>query len=251
MIKVGSVFKANNYGDLVVTKYVNALNVYVRFVKTGFETKTTKQQIINGKVRDRFLPSVYGVGIIGNEVTKINGKHTMEYDIWGNMLERCYNSDFHERHPTYISCEASDGFKIFKCFKEWCQNQIGFNCFSDESNPFVLDKDILIKGNKLYSEDMCVFIPHEINLLLIKCDSKRGEYPIGVNYLKQRNKYRAGIRINGDRKHLGYYDSPIEAFQAYKVAKEHQIKMLANKWKDQIDFRVYKALCEYKVSIDD
>jgi len=251
MIEAGSVFKANNYGDLVVTKYVNALNVYVRFVKTGFETKTTKQQIINGKVRDRFLPSVYGVGIIGNEVTKINGKHTMEYDIWGNMLERCYNSDFHERHPTYISCEASDGFKIFKCFKEWCQNQIGFNCFSDESNPFVLDKDILIKGNKVYSPETCCFVPPEINSLLVKGNNIRGKYLIGVRFNKKLSKYQADVRKNGDKVYLGLYNTEIEAFQAYKKAKESYIEEVSCRWKDKIDEKVYKALLVWEIEEND
>jgi hypothetical protein len=50
---------------------------------------------------------------------------------------------------------------------------------------------------------------------------------------------------------LGYFNTPEEAFEAYKVAKEAWIAEKANKWKDQLDSKVYDALCNYKVEIDD
>ena len=43
----------------------------------------------------------------------------------------------------------------------------------------------------------------------------------------------------------------IEAFYAYKEAKETYIKEVANKWKDNIDSRVYDALMNYQVEIND
>ena len=55
----------------------------------------------------------------------------------------------------------------------------------------------------------------------------------------------------GKQEHLGYYSTEIEAFNAYKQAKESFVKEQANKWKDQIDPRAYKALMSYEVGIDD
>jgi hypothetical protein len=53
-----------------------------------------------------------------------------------------------------------------------------------------LDKDILYKGNKIYSPDTCVFVPQEINALFVKNDANRGDLPIGVFYtLTKTNKY--------------------------------------------------------------
>ena len=114
-----------------------------------------------------------------------------------------------------------------------------------------LDKDILVKGNKLYSKDACCFVPLEVNLLLIKRDNHRGEWPVGVDFHKASGRFRAKLRINGKRKHLGYFTTPDEAFFAYKTAKEAQIKVVAEKWKHQLDERVFQALLDYEVNIDD
>ena len=47
------------------------------------------------------------------------------------------------------------------------------------------------------------------------------------------------------------FDTEIEAFKAYKQAKESFIKEQAEKWKSQIDIRAYNALMNYEVSIND
>jgi len=63
--------------------------------------------------------------------------------------------------------------------------------------------------------------------------------------------YRAQIKSDGVVKCLGDFKTVEEAFLAYKKAKEAYVKSLANKWKDQIDPRVYNALMNYKVEITD
>ena len=126
------------------------------------------------------MPSVCGVGILGAKYpSRVNGVLTKEYDLWYSMLRRCYSDNSKKKRPTYERCEVSDKFKSYEYFYEWCQNQIGFD---NDGNgfPFHLDKDLLVKGNKVYSEDTCVFIPQEINKVLIKCVASRGEHLIGV-----------------------------------------------------------------------
>ena len=68
---------------------------------------------------------------------------------------------------------------------------------------------------------------------------------------KSRNKYKSKIKKFGKTVNLGRYDTVIEAFSAYKKAKESYLKELANKWKSQIDERAYLALMNYEVHIDD
>ena len=246
----GDVFKTKSYGDLIVTKYVNSKAVCVKFVATGYETTTQAINVITGSVKDRLLPTVYGVGITGDSQVKVDGKHTKEYRLWRDMLNRCYNVGYQEVQPTYIDCSVSEYFKYLQYFKEWCNNQIGFNSVDEKGKPFALDKDILVKGNRVYNEDVCVFVPSEINNVLTKRGNKRGDCVVGVR--KYKDKFIATVST-GKRvqDHLGIFKTEKDAFQAYKEAKESYIKEIAEKWRDQIDPRVYNTLMNYEVNIDD
>lgn len=188
---------------------------------------------------------VQGVGINdGKYPATIGGKRTKEYTMWKSMLERCYSTKYQEGKPTYVGCNVSDMFKHYKYFFEWCQNQIGFNIAE-----YQLDKDLLIKHNKIYSEDNCVFIPKNINVLLTKRQLDRGLLPIGV--IKHGNNYQAQCSTYGIKKCIGTFNTPELAFNAYKTFKESHIKELAEKYKDTIDPRAYQALMNYEVTIDD
>ena len=249
---VGKVCKSLNSGDFKVLKYNDSKNVEIQFLKTGYETVARLVHIKSGNVKDPYLPSVYGVGVLGAKYpSRVNGVLTKEYALWKRMLERCYSDDLKKKYPTYEGCEVSDNFKSFEYFYEWCNKQIGFGN-DGNGNPFHLDKDLLVKGNKVYSEYSCVFIPAEINTLLIKCTASRGEHLIGVSWSKRDKVFMATVSKNkGKQEYLGSFKTEIEAFNAYKVAKESFIKEQANKWKSQIDERAYLALINYEVHIDD
>ena len=245
---VGNVFKSLNSGDFKVLKYNDSYNVEIQFLKTGYETVARLGDIKNGNVRDPYSPSVHGVGITGTKYPiTVNGVQTKEYDLWKGMLRRCYSDSLKKKNPTYIGCEVSDKFKSYEYFYEWCNRQIGFG-----NQNWQLDKDLLIKGNKVYSENTCVFIPAEINLVLVKRTASRGEHLIGVCWNKKDNAFVAMVSKNkGKREYLGFFKTELEAFNAYKQAKEAHLKELAAKWKSQIDERAYLALINYEVHIDD
>lgn len=188
---------------------------------------------------------VHGVGINDrSRPAKIEGKLCKEYNLWTSMLNRVYSKTELLRRPNYIGCSVSDDFKYYHIFYEWCQSQIGFNLPN-----FTLDKDLIIRYNKLYSKDTCVFIPVAINSLLTKRTLDRGPFPIGVH--KYREKFRSQCSTSNGRIHLGTFDTPELAFQAYKTFKEAYIKEQAELYKDSIDPRAYLALLNYEVSIDD
>lgn len=184
---------------------------------------------------------IEGVGINdGTYPTK-----TKEYQLWRGIFCRCFNERELLNYPRYRGCTVSDNFKYYSYFYEWCNRQIGFS-----NDGWHLDKDILIKGNKVYSENNCVFVPSEINMLFTKANSIRGLYPIGVsmNY----KKFRARARIDNKEIVIGSsYNTPNEAFYAYKEVKELYIKTVAERYKDVIDQRVYEALYKYQVDIID
>ena len=245
---VGKVCKSKSSGDFKIVKYNDAKNVEIQFINTGFEMFARLGDIRNGEVKDRYLPSVYDIGIIGAKYpVSEGGIDTKEYTLWCNMLKRCYSDTYQKKRPTYEGCECSENFKSYEYFYEWCHKQVGFG-----ECGFQLDKDLLVKGNKVYSENTCVFIPTEINSVLIKCTATRGKNLIGVCWNKKSKAFVAMVsRSKSGSEYLGLFNTEIEAFNAYKQAKENYIKELANKWKDQIDDRAYNALMKYAVEITD
>ena len=245
---VGKVCKSLNSGDFKIVKYNDSKDVEIQFSKTGYEATAELGNIRNGEVKDPYYPSVFGVGILGTKyLTTIIGRTTKEYELWTHMLQRCYSNTLKKKYPTYEGCEVSDNFKNYEYFYEWCHNQIGFGI-----EGFELDKDLLIKGNKVYNESTCVFIPAEINSLLTKCTASRGECLIGVSWHKRDKVFMATVSKNkGKSEHLGSFNTEIEAFKAYKEAKEVFVKEQANKFKSQIDIRAYSALMNYTVEITD
>ena len=249
---VGKVCKSLNSGDFKILKYNDSRNVEIQFLKTGYETSVELGNIKSGSVKDLYSPSVYGAGITGTKYPPtINGVITKEYDLWQSMLQRCYSKNFQKKHQTYEGCEVSDNFKSYEYFYEWCNKQIGFSNDGD-GNPFQLDKDLLIKGNKVYSETTCVFLPREINLLLVKREVLRGKHLIGVSWCNTKKAFVAQVNKNkGKPEHLGLFNTELEAFNAYKKAKEAFVKEQANKWKGKIGLRAYNALMNYEVNIDD
>ena len=245
---IGKVCKSKSSGDFKIVKYNDAKDVEIQFLNTGYETVAKLNHIKSGEIKDPHSPSVCGVGVVGTKYpVSEGGIHTKDYVLWKSMLQRCYSTVYKKKYPTYIDCEVSDNFKSYEYFYEWCNEQIGFGV-----DGFELDKDLLVKGNKVYSESTCVFIPKEINSLLIKCTASRGEHLIGVYWSKTANAFKAMVRKNkGKQEYLGLFNTEIEAFNAYKQVKESFIKEQANKFKSQIDQRAYNALMNYEVGIDD
>ena len=245
---VGKVCKSTSSGDFKILTCNGARNVEIQFLKTGYKTTVYLGSIRNGYVKDRYAPSVYDIGIIGDKYpSRINGRNTKEYMLWCSMLKRCYSDTCKKKQPIYEGCEVSENFKSYEYFYEWCHNQIGFGV-----KGWHLDKDLLIKGNKVYSETTCVFIPAEVNTLLVKSDKIRGNHPIGVYWRNTKKAFVAQVnKGKGKQEYLGSFNTEIEAFNAYKGIKENYLKELANKWKGEIDGRAYEALMSYEVEIDD
>ena len=186
-----------------------------------------------------------GVSEKGKYSTWENGKHTKEYVKWREMVRRCYSEVYLAKKPTYRLCSIDEKFLNFQYFAEWCNNQVGFE------EGWQLDKDLLVKGNKVYSEDTCVFLPAELNTLLLKSGSIRGSYPIGVVVQTKHNYILASCKQNNKRIYLGKFGTVYEAFLAYKKFKEEYIKIMANKYKETLNQRAYETLMSYEVSIDD
>lgn len=187
---------------------------------------------------------VHGKGINDLEV---NTKKDISYRVWNNMLNRSINERTKDKMPTYEGVSVCDEWLIYSNFKSW---------FYSPENGYIegysLDKDILVKGNKIYSPDTCCFVPQEINTLFINRRRFRGEYPIGVSK-STSGRYKSTVNCRNTRINIGTFDTIEEAFNAYKEAKESIIRQIANEYyvEGLITEKVYNAMLAYRIELGD
>lgn len=171
---------------------------------------------------------IYGVAYNSRREhkTAINGANTLAYSAWHSMISRCYCPKYQARRPTYIGCSVADEWHDFQDFADWFENH-------EYSNyGYHLDKDLLIPGNKIYAPSTVCFVPRQLNSLLVDSRAIRGKYPQGIYFYKRDNKFVAQIKIKGKQEYLGLFDTEQEAYSAYKVAKEANVKRTALEWQD-------------------
>lgn len=171
----------------------------------------------------------------------IDGKDTKVYRTWRNMLQRAYCPKYQIKNPAYIGCSVTEEWLEYQEFAKWYESH------EYSSYEYELDKDLLIPNNKIYAPDRCVFVPQQLNKLLTDSGAARGQYPQGIYFRKDVNKFVAQIGINGKRKHLGFFNNDLDAYLAYKKAKEAHVKYMANHWQDRIEPVVHHALINWQL----
>ena len=247
----------NKFGSkMEIIEYRMNRDIDVYFPEYNWITKNSAyKEFKNGSIICPYEKRYFGVGYLGEGKykTRENGKSTKCYYTWIHMLERCYSEKYKNKYSTYEGCIVCEEWLNFQNFAKWFYE----NYYEIEGERIELDKDILIKGNKVYSPNTCVFVPQRINSLFIKCNKNRGAYPVGVSYHKKNNKYVASCRVvnfklnKSKDKYLGSYNTLEEAFKVYKQFKEKYIKVVADLYKDKIPQKLYDAMYNYKVEITD
>lgn len=190
---------------------------------------------------------LFGVGVndvdynvkLYEEHPKINGKRYQKliwicpfYRKWQDMLSRCYSKT---KYPTYLDCYVCEDWLTLSVFKDWMQTQ------NWEGKQ--LDKDLIIRGNKVYSPDTCLFLEPKVNSFLVEHNKRRGEWPLGVSYDPISDVYRAQCKSveTGKNTNLGGYETPEVAHGVWLDFKLKQAYVLASQ---QNDARVATALIE-------
>ena len=241
----------NNFGSLMkIVDYRKANDIDVYFPEYDWTFKHARySRFLNGQIKCPYEPRTYGVGYIGDGLYKPsqNGIQTKCYDVWNHMLQRCYSELCREKYPTYEDCYVCDEWLNYQNFAEWYEN----NYYEVGDEQMNLDKDILYKGNRVYSPETCIFVPHRINSLFIKSNNTRGKCPIGVNFDARYNKYNSHCNNGNGIVWLGSFDNMIDAFQVYKDFKENLIKQVADEYRDFIPYELYNVLYNYEVDIND
>jgi hypothetical protein len=192
--------------------------------------------------------SVFGVGIIDVEypvhkTSSVGGKKVIiwacpYYLKWKEMLRRCFSEAYQEKYPSYKGCSIYTPWLYLSNFIKWVDEQPNKNWESCE-----LDKDILVRDNKLYSPDTSVFVSPIVNNFLINRGNARGDFLLGVSF-KRKGSWEAyasscsdPLRVNPV--HIGCFKTELEAHKAWQQRKHEYACQLAEL---QEDSRVAEAL---------
>ena len=245
----------NSFGSkMVISEYRNNKDIDVYFPEYDWVFEhTTYNTFKKENIKCPYEKRYFGMGYLGKGKYKVseNGKTTDEYNIWYSMLQRCYDPKYQEKYSTYKGCKVENFFLNFQHMAEWIKE----NYYEIPGEKMCLDKDILCKGNKIYSRSTCIFVPHRINSLFTKRDNARGKDPIGVDQLPSGNYIARCHNENGKKICLGVYSTKEEAFQAYKQYKERVIKEVIDSYEGKIPephySRLKTAMYNYEVEIDD
>lgn len=175
---------------------------------------------------------VHGIGI--NDVEEktwihVDGrriKHPV-YKRWIHMLARCYSKRELNLRPTYHGCTVCEEWHRFSNFKRWMESQ--------DWQGKQLDKDLLVKGNKIYSPDTCIFISQQLNSFSNDMKASRGQWPLGVDFNKRMGKFHARCCNPITKKHdsVGFFDCPDVAHKEWKKHKHWIACQLADMQTDE------------------
>lgn len=240
--------KVNNFGSkATVIDYIDSRNVYIKF-DNGYQTKCTWGAFTKGSFVSPYCKTIFEVGYLGE------GKYLVSdrwYIFWNSLIQRVHYKK-HKSRKYYENVSINEDWYNYQNFAKWAEE----NYYEIPNHQMQIDKDILFKGNKIYSSGTCVFVPQLINTLFTKSDKVRGDLPIGVYWFKEGKNYRAQCSYISEygkykNKYLGGYSNPTDAFMAYKLFKERHIKDIADRFKEYIPQKLYDALYNYAVEITD
>lgn len=255
--RIGETRKNNQGSYMKIINYKNANDVDIEFLDNfhyvihGVRYRTFDA----GNIKNPYYPSVFGVGMIGAKYPSAqNNKQTKEYKAWKSVLKRCFDTKTKEMQPTYKNVTCCDEWLLYENFYEWLHSQENFDKWLN-GEKWAIDKDILVKGNKVYSLETCCLVPSNVNSLFLKNDADRGILPIGVCKDIKSGLYISSCRNPITRKSewLGKYDTPLKSFNVYKFRKESIIKQVAEieYRKNNITQQCYNAMMDYEVTIND
>lgn len=237
---VGDSFRMKSGESLTIQAYRGSKDIDVVFDE-GTVLNVEACQIQRKTVENPNARTCCGVGFRG--IGEYSTRH-FSAKIWRGVITRCYGS--HDKYKHYNDCTVENHWHNMQNFCEWYMSQKGFD------KAWAIDKDIIVKDNKVYSPDTCVLLPQELNNFDAKRESLRGDLPIGVVLSNCGTKYiAAGTFGSYHKRYIGRYNSPEAAFYAYKKVKEGHARHIAEKYNGILDDRAIIAFYNYEVDIND
>lgn len=178
-------------------------------------------------------------------------KWTISGSRWNNLKDRTRAGPLWDRIPSYIG--SKNEFINFQHFVEWSRKQIGY-----DKHNYNLDSDILRDGDKIYSENTCLFIPQQLNRFIQGRNAGESGY-YGICLAKTRDKLLVRCEID-----TGFISKTLTSkyfnISDIELAKEHSLKyknIAKNIWLEtlesglyEVDLRVIEYMKNWKFSYD-
>lgn len=238
----------NNSGETVeIVEYFNKKNITVKFESGHVKTNVFYKNFKNGFCKNPYYPSVCTIGYIGDGKIKVETNRAI-YDVWKNMLERCYLNDKNINNKTYKGFSVEEKWHNFQNFYTWYNN----NFYKLPNNERLnIDKDILENKDKMYSENTCILIPQSINVLFTNYSLDKTCKYKGVYFHKNSGKYKSQISVNNKQKSLGTFDNAYDAHVSYINEKNKVFKTVLNRYKKIMPQQLFLILSNYEFKYDE
>ncbi|MDD3361548.1 MAG: hypothetical protein PHW34_07745 [Hespellia sp.] len=177
------------------------------------------------------------------------------------IYKRTHDIETKKWYPQYADATM---YKPWEDDPELCIEYLESIYYDCDGEQMVVDKDLLVKGNKDYAPGKICWLPWTLNTMLsnskkhynAKYDRLKSELPYGVRFDEAKNKYYAQILMDKALRDentecktvkLRYRNTPEEAFLDYKKHKEAYIVMMTDKYIDKLPVEIYDALVDYEV----
>lgn len=177
-IKFDKIYQSRSFGPFKILSRAernsksNHIMVNIQFINTGTITTVRYCDVLEGNVRDDYMPHVCGVGYIG----KASSYHPA-YGIWNGMITRCYDKN-NANYRLYGAkgVTVCDRWHCFEYFLEDLPLIDGYNNWLNNPGLYQLDKDLKQIGKpyneKVYSLETCCFLYRSDNCRLGAIDKK-------------------------------------------------------------------------------
>lgn len=230
----------NKFGTpMQIINYNSSTDIRIKFLDdNGYEMNTNTANFKIGQISNPYDKKIHGVGYLG-EGKYYTDKTELEfktYCAWRKMLERCYSEKFRHLNIAYIGCTVCKEWHCYQTFAEWYitnYNEVG-------TERMHIDKDILIKDNKIYSPETCIIVPQRINMIFMtKTRVNDADLPNAI--CRCVNGFKAAY--NG--KSLGVYKTLEEAIEKHDSVKRIHIRKVAEEYKGKIQTKLYDAMLRW------
>lgn len=223
-----------------IIRYRTSEDIDVQFQDEFYYIKEhqTYSNFKSGSIKNPYDRTVFGVGYVGvgkYKTKERDGRFTIYYQQWKNMLLRCYVKA--ERHHAYEDAKVCEEWLNFQTFAKWYDEH-----YYEIEGSLQIDKDIKYPGNMIYSPQTCLLTPQKINLMFMNKANDKG-LPNGVS--RRGSKYFAKY----NNAPLGNYNTVEDAYKAYSDKKKETIISLANEYKTVMPQDVYDIIVSYEFDI--